>query len=40
MGLDPKDMNPDLFPDETFTEEATKGVKVGILLNTMIQEEN
>ena len=24
MGLDPKDMNPDLFPDETFTEEATK----------------
>ena len=38
MGLDPKDMNPDLFPDETFTEEATKRVKVGILLNTMIQE--
>ena len=38
MGLDPKDMNPDLFPDETFTEEATKRVKVGILLNTLIQE--
>ena len=38
MGLDPKDMNSDLFPDETFTEEATKRVKVGILLNTMIQE--
>jgi len=38
MGLDPKDMNPDLFPDDTFTEEATKRVKVGILLNTMIQE--
>lgn len=37
MGLDPKDMNPDLFPDETFTEEATKRVKVGILLNTIIQ---
>ena len=27
MGLDPKDMNPDLFPDETFTEEATKKSK-------------
>ena len=38
MGLDPKDMNSDLFPDETFVEEATKRVKVGILLNTMIQE--
>ena len=38
MGLDPKDMNPDLFPDETFAEEATKRVKVGILLNTLIQE--
>ena len=38
MGLDPKDMNPDLFPDETFVEEATKRVKVGILLNTLIQE--
>ena len=38
MGLDPKDMNPELFPDETFTEEATKRVKVGILLNTLIQE--
>ena len=38
MGLDPKDMNPDLFPDETFTDEATKRVKVGILLNTLIQE--
>ena len=26
MGMDPKDMNPDLFPDETFTGEATKRV--------------
>ncbi len=38
MGMDPKDMNEDLFPDETFTEEATKRVKVGILLNKVIEE--
>ena len=38
MGMDPKDMNEDLFPDETFTEEATKRVKVGILLNKIIED--
>ena len=38
MGMDPKDMNPDLFPDETFAEEATKRVKVGILLNKIIED--
>ena len=38
MGMDPKDMNPDLFPDETFTGEATKRVKVGILLNKIIED--
>ena len=27
MGLDPKDMNPDLFPDETFTERQQKESK-------------
>ena len=36
--MDPKDMNPDLFPDETFTGEATKRVKVGILLNKIIED--
>ncbi len=38
MGMDPKDMNPDLFPDETFAGEATKRVKVGILLNKIIED--
>ena len=38
MGIDPKDMNEDLFPNETFTEEATKRVKVGILLNKIIED--
>jgi trigger factor len=38
MGMDPKDMNEDLFPDETFTKEATKRVKVGILLNKIIED--
>ena len=38
MGMDPKDLKEDLFPDETFKEEATKRVKVGILLNKIIEE--
>ena len=38
MGMDPKDMNEDLFPDETFTEEALKRVKIGILLNKIIED--
>ena len=38
MGMDPKDMKEDLFPDETFKEEATKRVKVGILLNKIIED--
>ena len=38
MGMDPKDMNEDLFPDETFKEEALKRVKIGILLNKIIEE--
>ena len=36
--MDPKDMKEDLFPDETFKEEATKRVKVGILLNKIIED--
>ena len=38
MGMDPKDINSDLFPAETFKEEASKRVKVGILLNKIIEE--
>ena len=38
MGMDPKDMNEDLFPDETFKEEALKRVKIGILLNKIIED--
>ena len=38
MGMDPKDLKEDLFPDETFKEEATKRVKVGILLNKIIED--
>ena len=38
MGMDPKDVNEDLFPNETFSEEATKRVKVGILLNKIIED--
>ena len=38
MGMDPKDMNEDLFPDETFKEEAMKRVKIGILLNKIIED--
>jgi trigger factor len=38
MGMDPKDMNEDLFPDETFKEEASKRVRIGILLNKIIEE--
>ena len=38
MGMDPKDLKEDLFPDDMFKEEATKRVKVGILLNKIIEE--
>ena len=38
MGMDPKDMNEDIFPDETFKEEASKRVRIGILLNKIIEE--
>ena len=38
MGMGPKDMNEDLFPDETFKEEALKRVKIGILLNKIIED--
>ena len=38
MGMDPKEMKEDLFPNETFSEEAMKRVKVGILLNKIIED--
>jgi trigger factor len=38
MGMDPKEIKEDLFPNETFLDEATKRVKVGILLNKIIED--
>ena len=38
VGMDPKDMNEDLFPKETFIEEAKKRVSVGVILNKIIEE--
>ena len=38
VGMDPKDMNDDLFPKETFQEEAKKRVSVGVILNKIIEE--
>ena len=38
MGMDPKEMDKDLFPSSTFEEEANKRVKIGILLNKLIEE--
>jgi len=38
VGMDPKDMNEDLFPKETFLEEAKKRVSVGVILNKIIEE--
>tara|TARA_B100001175_G_scaffold311091_1_gene315053 strand:- start:4514 stop:5815 length:1302 start_codon:yes stop_codon:yes gene_type:complete len=38
MGMDPKDMKEDLFPNETFEGEALKRVKIGMLLNKIIED--
>ena len=38
MGMDPKDLKEDLFPKETFEEEAKKRVSVSIILNKIIEE--
>ena len=38
VGIDPKDLKEDLFPKETFKEEAHKRVRVGIILNKIIEE--
>ena len=38
MGMDPAEIKEDLFPSETFSDEALKRVKVGILLNKIIED--
>ncbi len=38
MGMDPKDLKEDLFPNDTFEEEALKRVKIGMLLNEIIED--
>ena len=38
VGIDPKDLKEDLFPKEAFKEEAHKRVRVGIILNKIIEE--
>ncbi len=38
VGMDPKDLKEDLFPKETFEEEAKKRVSVGIILNKIIED--
>ena len=38
MGMDPKEIKEDLFPNETFEDEALKRVKIGMLLNKIIEE--
>ena len=38
MGMDPKDIKEDLLPNEMFEEEALKRVKVGMLLNKIIED--
>ena len=40
MGMDPKEIDQELFPASTFEEEATKRVKIGILLNKIIEEKD
>ena len=40
VGMDPKDLKEDLFPKETFEEEAKKRVSVGIILNKIIEEKS
>ncbi len=40
VGMDPKDLKEDLFPKETFEEEAKKRVSIGIILNKIIEEKN
>ena len=39
MGMDPKEIDQELFPASTFEEEATKRVKIGILLNKIIEKD-
>ena len=38
VGMDPKDLKEDLFPRESFLDEAEKRVGIGILLNKIIED--
>ncbi len=38
MGMEEKDIKEEMFPEETFKEQAQKRVKIGIILNTIIEE--
>ena len=38
MGMEEKDIKEEMFPEDTFKEQAQKRVKIGILLNTIIEE--
>ena len=38
MGMEEKDLKEDMFPADTFAEQAQKRVKIGILLNTIIED--
>ena len=40
MGMDPKEINQELFPASTFEDEAVKRVKIGILLNKIIEDKD
>lgn len=38
MGMDPKEIDKNLFPESNFKDEATKRVKIGVLLNKIIDQ--
>ena len=38
MGIDPKDANEEKFPSNSFQEEAEKRVRIGVLLNKIIED--
>ena len=40
MGMDPKDMDESLFPNDIFEEEASKRVKIGVILNKIIEDKD
>ena len=38
MGMDPKEIKDEMFPKDSFREEALKRVAIGIILNKLIEE--